>query len=409
MINRNFSTETKIVGVTKENKAHKPIQELLSKMNPGERLIFIRDYGNEYDENAIMVYNREGHHIGYISATLAGEISPFLDVNSEFNLEGIVREITGGTDGKSYGCNIGIWVQDPKEPSYEEVQAFAKSYSTGNTDNNYFSHSNRQVSKTKKFNFVTFFSTIGFGLAAFGIIYFFAFILPIFIDNDKPNTNTNISDSLITLNEYNQLCVGMTRTEIYDIVGSFGTQVSEAGQIGDDYHIVTYEYEGYGKAGANAQLMFINGELDTFAQYGLEYYYDTTDNNESENSGSFSLIKPEAESPVRISDLIFDITILPPNSIGTVYLESTYTNNSNYAITYLSLDVLLKDENDTTYLTCVDTVLPGEKSTKFNSFGPKTQLKSDFEFLKCDITIVDNNGDKTFITYDYKLNTYKVL
>lgn len=133
MVDKDFCTETKVVGVTKCNDRGVLIQSLLPSLKEGDRLILIRDCDNQYDENAIKVYvSIEGRpqHIGYISASLAENISPFLEENPKYDIEGVVRNITGGTEGKSYGCNITIWIQDPDEPSFEELHAFAKSFTT---------------------------------------------------------------------------------------------------------------------------------------------------------------------------------------------------------------------------------------------------------------------------------------
>ncbi len=128
MIDKNFDTYTKLVGVTKENDKGTNIQDILPLLSEGGRLILIRDYGNQYDENAIKVYyhtKKESIHIGYLNHELAANLSGFLDENPTFDIDGIVDEITGG-DGKTYGCNIRIWIQDPDEPSYDEIKAFQK-------------------------------------------------------------------------------------------------------------------------------------------------------------------------------------------------------------------------------------------------------------------------------------------
>lgn len=109
MINNNFHTMTKIVGVTYKNEDAVEIQSILQSLKPGENLFFIRDYHNKYDENAIKVYCKSGH-IGHLNKELAANISPFLSENDDYDLEGRVVEITGG-NGKSIGCNIEIWVE----------------------------------------------------------------------------------------------------------------------------------------------------------------------------------------------------------------------------------------------------------------------------------------------------------
>ena len=75
----------------------------------------------------------------------------------------------------------------------------------------------------------------------------------------------------------------------------------------------------------------------------------------------------------------------------------------------MTLTILLKDKNEKAYLSCYDTVLTGETSSKFDSFGPQSQSYNDIEYLECRITMLDENNEKFFITYDYKLNSYEVV
>lgn len=121
MINNDFHTVTKVVGVTYENENGISIQSILPNLKHGENLFFIRDYHNQYDENAIKVYCKSGH-IGHLSKELAAEIAPFLSENDDYDLEGRVVEITGG-DGKSIGCNIEIWVEDKSVSSFEDISS----------------------------------------------------------------------------------------------------------------------------------------------------------------------------------------------------------------------------------------------------------------------------------------------
>jgi hypothetical protein len=69
--------------------------------------------------------------------------------------------------------------------------------------------------------------------------------------------------------------------------------------------------------------------------------------------------------------------------------------------------MLLKDSNKTTYLSDYDTILPGETSPKFNSFGPKSMKMDDIQILKYEITIAKEDGSKTHLEYDNKLKQYK--
>lgn len=104
---------TKVVGVTKKNDCDERIQDLLEDLVDGSPLELEHEADNEYDENAIKVYCN-GDHIGYLSREIAEEIVDDVDAGM---VEAEISEITGGYDGKSYGCNIVISILDtPAEP-----------------------------------------------------------------------------------------------------------------------------------------------------------------------------------------------------------------------------------------------------------------------------------------------------
>lgn len=110
------------------------------------------------------------------------------------------------------------------------------------------------------------------------------------------------------------------------------------------------------------------------------------------------------ELPIHPDEIAPVIKILEPNSIGVVYMEATYTNNSKYPITSYSVKVLLKDKNETAYLSTHDTVMPGETSPSFEAFGPSTQKEEDYEMLTLDVRAKLDNGKTLSIEYDFKLN-----
>ena len=112
--------------------------------------------------------------------------------------------------------------------------------------------------------------------------------------------------------------------------------------------------------------------------------------------------------PITIEQLPIEITIKNPDSIGNVYMDATYKNNSQKNIIGFSATVLLKDTNEKTYLSNYDTVLPGEKSPNFSTFGPKTLNKDDIQFLEYEIIIANADGSETYISYDCKLKTYDI-
>lgn len=430
MINKEFFTSTKIAGVEQNNDEGLNIQELLPRLSKNDRLFFIRDYGNIYDKNAIKVYcyNKEkSTHIGYINKQLAAEISPFLDANPFCELEGCINEITGGGD-LSYGCNIRIWIEDTDAPEFGEFSSFYNQHPNQDYNCSPEAHIPPERSSTSRSPKAGSTAVIVI-IVILVILYFSEFFNDIIKsigssnkNNSYASTSESVAERLITLNEYNRLRTGMTRSEVYDIVGSFGELLSESSTNG--YEIAIYSYEGYGETGANAQLMFINRKLDTMSQYGLKYDLDDTTSYSthssnasstasSKNSGSTSsapINSTNKKKPlVKIDELSFDIKILPPDSIGTVWMEATYTNNSKYTITSCSLTILLKDQNKKVYLSCFDSVLPGSTSTVFDTFGPLSQSNDDIELLECSLRIVKENGDNVFIDYDYKLKTYNIL
>lgn len=73
----------------------------------------------------------------------------------------------------------------------------------------------------------------------------------------------------VTLAEYNQLKNGMSYDEVVSIIGGECTKESEVGDEDDELYTVTYGCNGSGDTGANVQLLFQGGELDTKAQFGL--------------------------------------------------------------------------------------------------------------------------------------------
>lgn len=114
-------------------------------------------------------------------------------------------------------------------------------------------------------------------------------------------------------------------------------------------------------------------------------------------------LEESEEIPIYLEDLPIILSIREPNSIGTVYLDATYINKSEYPITRYFMTILLKDKNEKTYLSSHDTVLPGETSPNFDSFGPQTMDINDVEKLTLEITAKTENNKELYIEYDYKL------
>lgn len=132
--------------------------------------------------------------------------------------------------------------------------------------------------------------------------------------------------------------------------------------------------------------------------------------NNSQNNVNVQVEEKNEEKeqpPVMIDELPMNVTILEPDSIGNRYMEATFTNNSKYAIKGFNVTVLLKDKNEKTYLGTYDTVMPGETSPKFESFAPATGNSEDIEYLQYEITVIDENGEEIYLSYDVKLKTYE--
>ena len=75
----------------------------------------------------------------------------------------------------------------------------------------------------------------------------------------------------ISLEEFNAIRTGMEYQEVFDIVGSRGTLMSESGsELGDQYYTALFSWDGEGSIGANANVMFQGGKVTSKAQFGLE-------------------------------------------------------------------------------------------------------------------------------------------
>ena len=72
----------------------------------------------------------------------------------------------------------------------------------------------------------------------------------------------------ITLSQFNNLRLGMTYEQVCNIIGDYGTIVSEAG--GTFCHIVMYSWHNPGVFGGNMSVTFVDGSLHTKAQFGLQ-------------------------------------------------------------------------------------------------------------------------------------------
>ena len=115
--------------------------------------------------------------------------------------------------------------------------------------------------------------------------------------------------------------------------------------------------------------------------------------------------KEEKKAGVLVEELPYKLEMRKPDGLGNVYIDMTFENKSEFPVVSLQIEALLKDVNEKTYFISTATVMPGETSPKFESFGPKSELESDFEPLKLSYSYMKN--EKKFnVEYDIKLNKY---
>lgn len=110
---------TKVVGVTFENR-----QEVVAKLQMGDRVWLEREPFNAYDVNAIKVIRNNGEQIGYISRHLAVSLAPIMDrLNSP--VRGKVYLLTGSRyEDYTLGVVIAFKLpkvhQNPHTTSFDE-------------------------------------------------------------------------------------------------------------------------------------------------------------------------------------------------------------------------------------------------------------------------------------------------
>lgn len=98
-----------------------------------------------------------------------------------------------------------------------------------------------------------------------------------------------------------------------------------------------------------------------------------------------------------------NLTILPPDSIGTRYIEGNYLNDTPYPVLSYSLSYLDKSTGENWYLSSYDTVLSDSTSPKMNTFAPESGRMSDVQFQKLTIRFKTPHGE-FYVEYDYQLH-----
>lgn len=114
------------------------------------------------------------------------------------------------------------------------------------------------------------------------------------------------------------------------------------------------------------------------------------------------------ELPFRLGEIDYELEILPPNSIGTVYMRTRIANRTKYTITRFSITWFDSREGRERFLSSSQYVKPNFVSDYFESFGPKTGNSEDIELWETRVTFLNDEGKDTTLTYDHRTETYSV-
>jgi hypothetical protein len=106
---------TKVVGVSFEGR-----QEVVAKLQMGDRIWLEREPFNPYDVNAIRVTRNNGEQIGYLSRHLARSLAPLMD-RLCFPIRGKVYLLTGSRY-EDYSLGVVIAFKLPKHDQHTRFE-----------------------------------------------------------------------------------------------------------------------------------------------------------------------------------------------------------------------------------------------------------------------------------------------
>ncbi|MEG0872895.1 MAG: hypothetical protein RR942_09220 [Romboutsia sp.] len=122
-----------------------------------------------------------------------------------------------------------------------------------------------------------------------------------------------------------------------------------------------------------------------------------------------SEVEESIDSPVLVNDIeLVDKKVLEPDSIGNIYFETKFKNNSKVPVTSVIVELEI-DNGEVAYLSSYDTLLPGDTSSKVECFAPKSGKEEDMKAKKISIVSLDKDKKEVYIDYDIKLNKYTVM
>lgn len=93
---------------------------------------------------------------------------------------------------------------------------------------------------------------------------------------------------------------------------------------------------------------------------------------------------------------------------GWHYAIGNFINQSPYPVQSYSLSYMDKRTTEMHYLTCFETVMPGEKSPKMQTFLEKSGRMSDIQYQKLNIKFKTPYGEFT-VQYDYQLQEIELI
>lgn len=95
---------SKVVGVTFGNDDGSSRQAIISNCKAGDDVIF-RPIAMKDHPEAVGVFTADGKQLGFLDTNLAAELREKYPMNP---MSATIGNITGGHDGKNYGCNLHI-------------------------------------------------------------------------------------------------------------------------------------------------------------------------------------------------------------------------------------------------------------------------------------------------------------
>lgn len=113
------------------------------------------------------------------------------------------------------------------------------------------------------------------------------------------------------------------------------------------------------------------------------------------------------ETPATIDQFPVTFTILPPNSIDTIWLNATYQNNSAYSVRDFNIKYRDVSTNEIHYLSSKVTILKNGNSPVFDGFGPISGKESDLEMIETNFILIKEGGTMS-VSYDHKSKTYEL-